>query len=201
MAKWIDRTGQRFGRLVAVSHSGNGVWLFHCDCGATRRLQIRDVAYGRTQSCGCKRREATANRSFVHGHAPRGGKTKEYGPWEAMLARCTNPHHAKYAYYGGRGISICEAWRNSFAAFLVDVGPRPSPAHTLERGDNNRGYEPGNVRWATRGEQSRNQRNTRWVTLDGKRLTVAELADRTGIPSRKIRERLDRGWSPERATA
>ena len=91
-----------------------------------------------------------------HGCNTSGGRTPEYRAWESMVQRCTNPKHAKWKTYGGRGIAVCDRWR-SFAAFLEDMGLRPSTEHSLDRKDNDRGYEPGNCRWATRKEQMRNR--------------------------------------------
>lgn len=92
-----------------------------------------------------------------HGHAANGG-SPEYRSWKAMKSRCCNPHHTHAAWYGDRGITVCEEWQNSFEAFFRDMGPKPSPAHTLDRRKNERGYEPGNCRWATKREQRLNQR-------------------------------------------
>jgi len=82
----------------------------------------------------------------------------EYNSWRAMIERCENPNHIGFKYYGGRGIKICARWRSSFEAFFADMGPKPSPRHTLDRKDNERGYEPDNCRWATPAEQRANQR-------------------------------------------
>lgn len=84
-----------------------------------------------------------------------------YGIWAQMRARCNYPKHKFFAYYGGRGISVCDRWCESFAAFAADVGPRPSPRHSLDRKNNDGNYEPGNVRWATDIEQARNKRNSK----------------------------------------
>jgi hypothetical protein len=106
----------------------------------------------------------------------------EHWTWVAMRTRCNCPTYKDYAYYGGRGIRVCDRWQTSFENFLADMGPRPSSRHTLDRIDNNGNYEPGNCRWATWKEQSRNKRNSIYVEFEGERITVDELSHRTKIP-------------------
>jgi hypothetical protein len=115
-----------------------------------------------------------------------------------MMARCENANHHSYHRYGGRGITICETWHD-FAGFLSDMGERPDADHSLDRIDNDRGYGPGNCRWATRVEQQRNRRNNRIITIDGLSLCVAEWAERTGINHESIRGRLRRGLTDRAA--
>jgi len=123
----------------------------------------------------------------------------EYSTWHAMKRRCFSPQVANYAYYGGRGIGVCERWKESFGAFLADMGPRPSPDHTLDRIDPDADYCPENCRWATRSEQQRNKRNNRLVTLDGESITLAEACERLNLPYKTIQHRLQLGWSEHRA--
>lgn len=127
--------------------------------------------------------------------------TPEYKNWFAMKARCTDPKHSAYRWYGARGITVCDAWRDSFQAFLSDVGERPTRQHTLDRIDNERGYEPGNVRWATRTEQMRNTRTNRWLEFNGERLVIQDWARRIGISQATLHQRLQRGWPLEHALA
>lgn len=116
-----------------------------------------------------------------------------------MKERCTNPNNDAYADYGGRGIKVCASWSASFETFLRDMGPRPSIAHSLDRVDNNRGYEPGNVVWATRVAQARNQRSNRVVVYRGQSMSLAEAAELAQLPYATIWSRLERGWSIDRA--
>jgi hypothetical protein len=116
-----------------------------------------------------------------------------------MVQRCHNPKHPKFHLYGGRGIAVCERWRESFDAFLADMGPRPSPKHSVDRKDNDLGYEPGNCRWATQTEQCRNKRTNRLLSVRGKTVTVAEWATESGTPARLIAKRLELGWTAEDA--
>ncbi|MDE1138152.1 MAG: hypothetical protein PW999_00565 [Paraburkholderia tropica] len=114
-----------------------------------------------------------------------------------MRSRCTNPGDISYQRYGARGISVCERWDN-FENFLADMGPRPTNSHSLEREDNNGNYEPGNCRWATAIEQSRNTRRNRMLTFDGRTQCVAKWADEIGIHRLTLQRRLRLGWSVEK---
>lgn len=105
-----------------------------------------------------------------------------------MRDRCNNPNSAQYADYGGRGIRVCRRWDN-FAAFMADMGPRPVGT-TIERNDNDRDYEPGNCRWATRLEQTLNRRSTIWVDVDGERLCLKHAAERVGVDPKTLKSRL-----------
>jgi hypothetical protein len=129
---------------------------------------------------------------FKHGLS----KSPEYKSWSKMLERCDDRtgHHSHH--YAARGITVCAKWRSSFSAFLEDVGPIPTRGYTIERIDNDRGYEPGNVRWATRSEQARNRTSSHMLTVDGVTATLAEWSERTGIDSPTIRARVNKlGWS------
>lgn len=121
-------------------------------------------------------------------------RTPEYRAWGAMKNRCHNMKSAGYWQYGAMGIRVCDAWKNSFERFLADVGPRPGPDYSLDRIDNSRGYEPGNVRWATVTEQIRNRSITVRLTHEGRTQTVAEWAQETGLPLHLIYRRIAAGW-------
>ena len=124
----------------------------------------------------------------------------ERARWRTMIARCTNAASLSFSIYGGRGITVCDRWRESFEAFREDVGPRPSAAHSLDRIDNDRGYEPGNVRWATRRDQARNRRDNHTLTLGGVTACITEWAERTSIPKNVLWVRITTlRWSTERA--
>ncbi len=126
-------------------------------------------------------------------------ESAEYRIWKLMKSRCLNPNFPKYPTYGGRGVRICDRWLNSFATFYADMGPRPSPYHSIDRFPNNDGnYEPSNCRWATRTEQVRNRGVTRMLTFDGETLPLIEWAERYGIKYITLYMRLEKGWSIER---
>lgn len=198
----IDMTGRRCGRLVVrglADVHGEARWTCDCDCGAScvaRGYLLRD---GTTRSCGCLRREVAAARQLKHGANRRGACTPEANTWSKMIARCENPRDSSFVYYGARGIRVCEEWRHDFAAFLAHIGPRPSDKHSVDRIDNERGYEPGNVRWATLTEQARNRRSNSHLTAFGETLTIAEWAERTGLHRGTIGSRIGYGMSPEKA--
>jgi hypothetical protein len=134
-----------------------------------------------------------------HGHAPKSGRSAEYMAWQNLIQRCTNPNFKQYADYGGRGIKVHRAWlgRGGFRGFLKEVGRRPSSRHTIDRIDNDRGYEPGNIRWATRVSQNRNTSKNVVLTVQGETLSLAEWSERTGIGHSTLRARISLGWAPD----
>lgn len=165
-----DATGLSFGRLTVIGEaekyvSLQGVRLRRvmavCDCGNEITTNLGSLKSGITASCGCFALEVLADRSIVHGDAPRKKQTKEYKAWANMIARCENPNVDRYPIYGGRGIKVCARWRMSFENFLSDMGRKPSLDHSIDRIEVNGNYEPGNCRWATPDVQANNKRNSR----------------------------------------
>lgn len=128
--------------------------LCKCTCGALRIVPIQNLKSGASRSCGCARDALTSRRNQTHGLSA----LPEYKTWCGMKDRCHNPNNKHFDIYGGRGITVCPEWRDDFAAFFSHIGPRPSPDLSIDRIDVNRGYEPGNVRWATASMQARNRR-------------------------------------------
>ena len=130
-----------------------------------------------------------------HGKA---GST-EWDAWRMMRYRCENSGHPYYHHYGGRGIRVCKRWRESFAYFYADMGPKPTPKHSLDRIDNDGPYSPENCRWATATMQHRNTRTNKLLTYRGETLCVAAWAERLGIKKGTLYSRLHQGWSVEKA--
>lgn len=191
--------GQRFGRLFIVSFAGrdkhtHAKWNVRCDCGNDVTVLQDNLRRGTTTSCGCLSSELKAARLRTHGQT----ETPEFEIWSGMITRCTNPNHKSFSDYGQRGISVCDRWLN-FEHFLSDMGPRPTTKHSIERKDNEAGYQPSNCKWATKTEQMRNRRNSVFVELNGTRRLLVEVCDETGISYKTARQRLSRGWTAERA--
>jgi hypothetical protein len=195
--------GRKFERLTVISAAGrtkwgDSRWLCRCECGSEKIIIRANILAGRTRSCGCLHREIFRKITFRHGHAGK-RQSPEYQAWSSLIARCENPKNKRYRIYGARGITVCPEWRESFGLFLSHVGPRPSNKHSIERINNMTGYEPGNVRWATRTEQARNTRINRFLTLNGETHCISAWAEILGINVSTLDARLRRGWTVERA--
>ena len=161
-----DLMGQQFGRLTVIgflyiSKYAHAIWKCKCVCGRETDVDGCSLRSGNTRSCGCFLRECSRKRPYKNGHKSGGVSSPEYMCWCNMKLRCSNKHNPMYKYYGGRGISVCERWRNSFKNFLADMGLKPSPELSIDRIDNDGNYEPGNCRWTTAKEQIRNRRKPR----------------------------------------
>lgn len=197
----VDITGQTFKYLTAIKPVGSGkggvVWECRCKCGKTINTTAKSLRRGNTKSCGCLNSERLIARNkagALHGMTG----TPTWATWDNMIQRCTNPNHKSYKRYGDRGIEVCPAWRNEFLAFYKDMGERPA-GMTLERIDNDKGYEPGNCRWASPLEQANNRRNNISLTVGGVTDTLANWSRKTGIGQKTIMYRIKNGWSDEQA--
>ncbi len=135
----------------------------------------------------------------IHGNHTRSMTTPEYRSWAHAKGRCCNPVDKSYQWYGGRGISMCSRWAESFSAFLEDMGTRPTVRHTLERKDGSLGYQPGNCVWATMSQQNNNRRSNKIITVNGQSKNVKQWAESVGISRKTLLARINRGASPEMA--
>jgi hypothetical protein len=204
--KWVE-AGERNALLVAVRFShrdkwGANYWLFKCDCGEETCQRPDYVKRGRVLSCGCYREERASERMAArstHGHSSGGKLTSEYNSWRNMRDRCRYPSSDNWDMYGGRGIKVCERWDTSFENFLADMGPKPTPKHTIGRKDQDGNYEPGNCEWETIPQQNRNRRDNRMVMFGGRELTLAEACREMGIPRNRVDARLRYGFTVEEA--
>lgn len=190
----IDLTGQRFGKLLVLSPApnvnGRTAWLCRCDCGTNAVKITKYLRNGDTTSCGCAGKHVYETK---HGLA---NKIPEHYIWKQMRRRCNSPRVKDYPRYGGRGIRVCKRWE-SFAAFLKDMGRRPSPHHSIDRVDNNGDYCPENCIWATDAQQRRNKRTSVILTRprDGRTLNIKDWAREIGVTANTIHRRLRNGWS------
>lgn len=197
----VERTGQRFGSIVVTgraeipSHVANKKswwWEYRCDCGYVGTSCGRDLLEKIScPPCALKRKGKAAST-----HGMRG--TSIYVVWQNMWQRCTNPNHKSFRRYGGRGIGVTPAWR-SFEQFYADIPPKPEGRYQLDRIDNEQGYEPRNVRWATPRRNGRNRANNKLITWQGKTQCIADWADEIGISYIVLKARFGKGWDIDRA--
>jgi hypothetical protein len=197
--KRAELVGEKFGRLTVIEFkeikNEKAYWLCKCECGNPVFVPTYRLKGGITQSCGCLQKERTSDAKFIHGQI----KSSEYSSWVNMKNRCLNPKTIGYSAYGGRGIKVCKRWRNSFEEFFKDMGSKPTPRHTLDRKNPDGNYEPNNCRWATEEEQQNNRRNNRVIEYKGESLTVSQLARKYNQNPQLVLERVNKGWSIERA--
>ena len=165
-----------------------------CHCGTTAVIQRSYLTRGKRRWCSrCSAKQKLRTHGMSH--------LAEYKVWEGMKQRCENAAHESYGRYGGRGITICARWRESFESFLEDMGPRPSKKHSIDRIDNDGNYEPANCRWATTMEQKQNTSRNVFITFNGETLCCADWSRRLGISDDTICRRLKAGWPIERVLA
>lgn len=180
-----DLTGRRFGRWLVVSRAAPPWWNCVCDCGTEKAVRKCSLIDGSSQSCRCYSREFHSKLHGIHylSHTP------THHSWVTMKQRCYTPSHKSFKDYGGRGITVCERWRENFAAFAADMGVRPERT-TLDRIDNSGNYEPGNCRWASMHEQQNNRRSNRPITWRGETHNLKIWAHKVGLSCSTLRQRL-----------
>lgn len=196
MAKINDISGKTFGSFKVISyHSKNkyndALWLCACiKCEQNKILMGSRISNGKGTTCYCG-----VHYNFKHGSQ----KIKEYRAYRHMLNRCYNPNVKEYPRYGGRGITVCDRWLQSYENFLADMGMSPSPKHSLDRIKVNGNYTPNNCRWATAIQQANNTRRTYMVDFKGNKIPLGLFCQEYQLPIELIRGRLNNGWSVERA--
>jgi hypothetical protein len=186
MGKFIDLTGQRFGKWKVLRRSEAPSWFCCCDCGTERDVDGGNLRSGVTNGCGCNRGQS----NITHGHTRRQHRTRTYSAWESMRYRVLSPASHDAANYRDRGIGVDPRW-DRFEAFLADMGECPVGL-SLERINNDRGYGPDNCKWATRAEQNRNTRRTRWVLVRGQKVILRDAARMIGRSEAAIYQRMKR---------
>ena len=196
MQKKYDLKGLKFSKLTVLkfysSINNRRYWLCICDCGNEAIVASSYLRNGSTQSCGCLHKECwnkivtKHNKSF----------SQEYNSWANMKARCSNPNHPSFSYYGGKGITYCKEW-DSFINFYNDMGELPTPNHTLDRIENNKGYSKDNCRWATRKEQADNRDYVTHDKIDGVIMNRKEVANHIGIASDTVKRYYDKGFTAQ----
>jgi len=180
----------RFGRLVVINDAApRGYCICQCDCGWIGEKLKRNILSGATKSCGCLHKEIIGKTKRTHGAS----ETLTWRRWRSMKSRCLMRNTKSYPNYGGRGITICQRWINSFENFIQDMGECPAPSMTLDRINCNGNYELSNCRWATRIQQNRNSSHNHTLTHDDKTMCISEWAELTGINYRTIMSRLRKG--------
>jgi hypothetical protein len=195
----VDIAGQRFGAVTALRPSCRAPrrkikWACRCDCGRAFDTCGGKLRRGEVASCPACSRERARVKRVTHGLK----SSSEYRIWTHIKSRCLNPKVPEFKHYGGRGITICSRWRESFEAFLEDMGRRPSPKHSIDRfPDNDGNYEPGNCRWATAKQQCNNMRSNRKITIGGETRNMTQWAESIGVTREVIHKRLRRGIAGE----
>lgn len=197
--KGRDLIDLKFERLTVIKLSpktyrvGYKFWTCFCDCGKAVDVSQSHLVTGHTKSCGCMKSEIHSKRLTTHGKS----EHKLYRLYNSILERCYSQYSKSYIEYGGRGIKVCDRWRNSFLHFLDDIGEKPEGKYSLDRIDNNGDYEPDNVRWATDEQQSNNRRNIIFLTYKDETKPLSQWAKDIGLKRKTLACRIKRGWTIE----
>lgn len=201
-------SGQKFDMLLAVEIIGKrgkaNLWKCICDCGSETFAIVSQLTRGDRTSCGCKKKQKRSPRPDLilrnkqnAKHAM--SKSHTYKSWKSMKSRCYDKNDKDYPRWGGRGITVCDSWKNSFIEFYKDMGDRPN-GHTIDRIDNNGNYEPKNCRWAVPKVQSNNTRKNYYIEYMGKTQTVKQWAEELKtVEYKTILYRLRNGWETHAA--
>lgn len=191
-----DLTGKRFGKLTVLEKAGrqgtSQLWLCRCDCGNLVKIRANSLVRLGRNSCGCGTREKISKARFLHGET----NSRLYNTWRSIKKRCLLPKAQGYKNYGGRGIEVCEEWKNSYLAFrdwALNNGYKEDLE--IDRINVNGNYEPNNCRFVNNKQQANNRRNNSWLTLNGETKTIQEWADKIGVGASTLSERKRMGWS------
>ena len=201
MSKVNDLTGKKFGKLTVVKRNGsnkNGraLWLCECDCGNTKIVSGNSLLTKLTTSCGCYNKELVKKVNSKHNMS----YTKLYKVWQGMKTRCYDKNFMYYYNYGGRGITICDEWKNDFSKFYEwAINNGYEEGLTIDRINVNGNYEPNNCRWITKKEQNDNMNKTIFLEYNGKKQTISQWSKELNITRIALYERIKRGWSAEKA--
>lgn len=194
--------GARFGKLVVIRvlderRHGHVMVECVCDCGNHKNIMLSSLIKGMTQSCGCYRKEYVSNKNRTHNKS----KTRLYSIWCDMKRRCYNQTNKRYENYGGRGIKVCDEWRNNFQSFYEwAMANGYSDDLTIDRINVNGNYAPENCKWSTSIEQQNNTTRNHFLTYNGKTMTLAEWERETGIHRDILKDRINKlHWTTERA--
>ena len=190
------KPGEKYGRLTVLEEAGrtkSGRLQFKCmcDCGNETISESSNIERGNSTSCGCYRTEFFTKHGMVD--------SPEYHTWCALRSRCYNKNNKKYADYGGRGITVCDRWLESFNNFINDMGKKPGSRYSIERKNNDGNYKPENCKWATQIEQASNRRNNHNLTHNGETHPIAEWERILGFKNGTVKARLLHGWSEVKA--
>lgn len=198
-----DLSGRRFSRLVVLGFAGMRVtscaafqyWTCKCDCGNTTTVAASMLHREKTKSCGCIRIETVRAMNTVHGQAPESNATPEYQTWMGMKMRCLNPNSVKYPRYGGRGITVCQRWLDSFENFFADMGVRPPDKTSIHRVNNDGHYEPGNCVWADGEEQgAEKSSNAYFANAYGRTMIREHWARLPGMSRQRVATMIKKGF-------
>lgn len=214
MGKYTDITGQRFNRLLVIKRAEDRIkndgrheirWMCKCDCGNVIYTNYHSLVSGNTKSCGCLRKEVMTEKNTKHSCASRDNKDRLYGVWLGMKARCYNPNNVHYNIYGGKGIVVCDEWRNDYIAFKnwaysngYDENA-DSYQCTIDRIDLSKGYYPDNCRWVNQKIQTNNMSINHIIEYKGEAHTLSQWADILNMSYKALEHRINRNWEIERA--
>lgn len=193
-----DLSGHKYGQWTVIQYAGlasdrKATWLCECKCGTRKVVRAKNLRNAQSCDCGCGRRQKTILRNTTHGRS----RSPEHRTWCGMIKRCYNQNNPGYEDYGGRGITVCDRWKNSFESFLSDMGVKPFPEASIGRIDNDGNYEPNNCRWETYGQQAKNTRRNRRVVIGSDSRCFSEWAKEAGVTPSTFTNRVEANWNED----